>query len=361
MGQTVSMGTYKWNIANRVARAALNLPEPLVQRLAGDPVERDGRVLNRGVQLLLSAMERLVDEEGAEPQSPQQRRKDFARSAAVSMPTITNLHVSERLIHLPETESAPAAPIRLRVYRRHDLGPTPPAITFFHGGGWVIGNLDSHDRTCRVLATHSRCVVIAVDYRLAPEFPFPTPLDDSLGAYEWITRNPTELSINPNAVAVMGDSAGGNLSAVVSLKARELEMPTPVAQGLVYPATDFRLLTESVDTFAEGFLLTRESMDWFMDHYLPAGVDKTQPDLSPLLAEDLSGAPPAWVWTGGFDPLRDEGRNYAEALSKAGVKVNHRCYDDQVHGFFNMGITPGGIGIIEEICTQMGDLVHSQL
>ncbi len=343
--------SYKHPLLVRLARRRTGVPDRLVQKLAGDPIEVDGRVLNRGIQLLLSIAER-SGRNALEGSSAQERRDELKKVAKLGMPVATDLFVNERLLDGPES------PIRVRIYRPHGAEPNPPAIVFFHGGGWVVGDLDTHDGSARVLAAASGCVVVSVDYRLAPEHPFPAGLDDCLAAYQWVTANGAELAIDPEAVAVMGDSAGGNLAAVVAQVTRDLECPSPIAQGLIYPGTDFTSRTRSAELFADGFFLTEESMHWFRDQYLPDRATWSDPLVSPLLAKDLAGCAPAWVWTAGFDPLRDEGRAYAEKLEKAGVPTHYRCYDDQVHGFFGMGSLPGGIAIVEEVARQMGELVR---
>jgi acetyl esterase len=336
----------------RRARHSTGLPGWLVQRVAGDPVEIEGRVLNRDLQLLIALAER-TGTNALEGQSVRQRRRELKRASKLGMPVATNVHVHERVIEGPES------PIRLRVYRPHGLGGTAPAIVFFHGGGWVVGDLDTHDGSCRVLSVASGCVVVSVDYRLAPEHPFPAGLEDCLATYRWVATNGSELAVDQGAVAVMGDSAGGNLAAVVAQRAGDLDAPAPVAQGLVYPSTDMSMSTRSVELFGEGFFLTRDSMHWFRDQYEPDVQRRSEPSISPLMADDVSGVAPALVWTAGFDPLRDEGFAYAEKLAKAGVTTTYRCYDDLVHGFFGMGILPGMIEVIEEMSAQMGDLVRA--
>lgn len=343
---------FKFPAFVRRSRRSTGLPKGLVQRVAGDPIEIEGRVLNRDLQLLIALAER-TGSNALEGQSAQERRDDLKKVSKLGMPIATNVHVHERIIE------GPASPICLRVYRPHGVTGTAPAITFFHGGGWVVGDLDTHDGSCRVLAVASGCVVVSVDYRLAPEHPCPAAIDDCLAAYQWVANNGDELAIDGNAVGVMGDSAGGNLAAVIAQAARKIDAPKPVAQGLVYPATDFSMGTHSVELFAEGFFLTRESMHWFRDQYVPDRTERTDPSVSPLLADDVSGVAPALVWTAGFDPLRDEGFAYAEKLDKAGVATTYRCYDDLIHGFFGMGTLPGMIDIIEEMSAQMGDLVRS--
>lgn len=353
MGNTVPMHRpFRRSAPVAIARTLLAAPDQLIQRLAGPPVEVDGRVLNRSVQLMLRSVE-LSGQNAFEGQSVAERRANMRRAARLAMPTSNGVHVVDRVIAGPES------PLRARVYRPFGAEAEPPAIVFFHGGGWVVGDLDTHDGSCRVLARESGCAVVSVDYRLAPEHPFPAPVEDCLAAYRWVVANAGELSIDGRAVAVMGDSAGGNLSAVVAQASRDLDVAPPVAQGLVYPGTDFAMTTKSHELFADGFFLTKESMEWFRHQYLPAGQSIDDPLVSPLRTEDLSGVAPAWVWTAGFDPLRDEGRAYADALEKAGVTTHYRCYDDQVHGFFGMGILPGGCEIIGEMSAQMGELVRT--
>lgn len=342
---------YARGIAFRLASQLLAMPDPLLQRFAGHPIEVDGRTLNRSVQLLLVISERL-DRNALVDGSVEQRRKELSKTAALGMPRAKGMHVVARSIPGPDSD------LPVRIYRPFGLGATPPAIVFYHGGGWAVGDLDTHDGSCRALAASSGCVVISVDYRLAPEHPFPAAPDDCLAAYTWAVANAAELSIDPRAVAVAGDSAGGNLAAVVAQQARDIDVAPPVAQGLIYPGTDFRMKSRSIDLFADGFFLTKESMHWFRDLYLPEGTPLEDPKVSPLLAEDVSGVAPAWVWTAGFDPLRDEGRAYADHLDKAGVVTHYRCYDDQVHGFFGMGVLPGGLEIIEEMGAQLGGLIR---
>ncbi len=344
--------TYRRPIPFRIAQRALAPPDALVQRLAGDPIEVDGRYLNRSLQLLLALSER-SGRNALEGTSVEARRKEMDRIARLGMPVATGMHVSDRLIPGPESR------LRIRVYRPHHADPTPPAIVYYHGGGWVVGNIESHDGSARILAATSGCTVVSVEYRLAPEHPFPAPVDDCLAAYRWVVANAEDLGVDGRAVAVMGDSAGGNLAAVVALAARDLDGPPPVAQGLVYPSTDMAMATRSIDLFADGFFLTKENMTWFRQQYVKDLSRGEDPLISPLRAPDLGEVASAWVWTAGFDPLRDEGDDYAAALAKAGVTVNHRCYGDMAHGFFGMGVLPGGLDVIEEMGREMGDLVRS--
>jgi len=227
----------------------------------------------------------------------------------------------------------PAGPIPVRVYRpseRADL----PVLVYLHGGGWAICSLETHDVTCRQLANGADCVVVSVGYRLAPEHPFPAAPEDCYAALGWTARHAASLGADPQRLAIGGDSAGGNLSAVVSLMARDRSGPRLCHQLLVYPVTDHAFDTDSYRENAEGPLLTRETMKGFWGHYLAREEDGRHPYASPLRAEDVSGLPPAHVITAEYDPLRDEGEAYARRLAAAGVPVVQRRYDGMIHGFF---------------------------
>jgi acetyl esterase len=208
-----------------------------------------------------------------------------------------------------------------------------PALVFFHGGGWTIGDLDTHDVLCRQLAVGARCAVFSVDYRLGPESPFPAAVDDSLSATRFVIENAKALNVDAARVAVGGDSAGGNLAAVVSIALKD----KIAFQLLIYPATDQRGLHPSHQRNGRGYLLTTESMNYFRSSYLPRSEDWTDWRASPLLAPSLKGVAPAFVLTAGFDPLQDEGREYAERLKRDGVEVEYRDYADMIHGFIVMG------------------------
>jgi len=239
------------------------------------------------------------------------------------------------------TMQGPAGQIKLRVYTPVAGGAAAlPGIVFFHGGGFVIGDLDTHDALCRSLANEAGARVVAVDYRLAPEHKFPAAADDCFAATKWVEQNAASLGIDPNRIAVAGDSAGGNLAAVVSLMAKK-GGPRLVFQLLIYPTTQARASTESIKSFAEGYFLERKTMEWFYDQYLPAGQDLADWRLSPLAAPDVAGVPKAYVVTAGYDPLKDEGKAYADKLNRAGVAAVYTDYPGMVHGFFNMsGVVP---------------------
>jgi acetyl esterase len=234
------------------------------------------------------------------------------------------------------TIPVPGAALKFRRYRPLGIeGESLPTLIYYHGGGWVIGNIETHDSTCRRLANKSRCQVISVDYRLAPEHPFPTPTEDALAAFRHIRDNAALYEADPARLAVGGDSAGGNISAVVCQACKQTGEPMPAFQMLIYPATDARRQTASRRLFAEGYFLTHDLMEWFWKAYAP-DADLTDVRLSPVLAEDLSGLPPAFVLTAGYDPLRDEGRAYADRLIDAGVKTTYVNYPGTIHGFFSL-------------------------
>jgi acetyl esterase len=229
--------------------------------------------------------------------------------------------------------------IKLRLYRGAGTRPDRklPALVFFHGGGWVIGDLDTHDGICRHLANAAGCAVIAVDYRLAPEHRFPAAVEDCVGATEWVAANADALGLDPTRLAVGGDSAGGNLAAVVCLTARERAAPRLRFQLLVYPAVDMAMDHESHRRFTADLPLTHATAAWFRDLYLRGAGDRADWRASPLRAPHLRDLPAAFVMTVGFDPLCSEGDDYAERLRAAGVTVTHRHLPGQIHGFITMG------------------------
>lgn len=230
----------------------------------------------------------------------------------------------------------PAGPIAVRHYTPVNAAGSEPLLVFFHGGGFVVGDLETHDDLCRLLCRDARVHVLAIDYRLAPEHPAPAAIEDCYTAYRWALEHAGELGADASRVALGGDSAGGNLAAVVSQLARDDGLQLPALQLLLYPATNFAADTRSKTLFAEGYFLTKQDMDWFRDNYLwGSSLEVGDARISPLLAADLTGLPPAMVLTGGFDPLRDEGNQYAEALAAAGVPVDHRQFGPLVHAFAN--------------------------
>ena len=243
--------------------------------------------------------------------------------------------LSEIVVHSVEDSmiDGPAGPIPVRIYR--PSAASAPVHVHFHGGGWVIGDLDTHDRDCREICVGADCIVVAVDYRLAPEHIFPAAPEDCYAAFCWATANVDSLGALPGPVSVGGDSAGGNLAAAVALMARDRNGPAIAMQLLIYPVTDATMESTSYRDNADGYLLSRTMMSWFWDHYCPDLAMRADPLASPITAEDLSGLPPALVMTAEFDPLRDEGEAYAERLKAAGVEVEVRRFDGLVHGFFS--------------------------
>ncbi|MXR52930.1 alpha/beta hydrolase fold domain-containing protein [Halovenus sp. WSH3] len=229
--------------------------------------------------------------------------------------------------------------IPIRVYIPEGQGPYP-TLVYFHGGGWVIGDLDTHDETCRVLSSEADCMVVSVDYRLAPEHKFPTPLEDCYAAFEWVSENAETMQVDTENLFVGGDSAGGNLAAAVALRARDTGGPSIARQVLIYPVTDHSYDTPSYDENGEGGMISEDDMRWFWNHYLRDEIDGKHPYASPLQAQSLDDLPPATVATCGLDPLRDEGAAYAERLRDAGVSVEHHNYEDCIHGIAQMVVEP---------------------
>lgn len=261
--------------------------------------------------------------------SVEDARQAMAATAALSANPEPVAKVENRTI------SGPAGEIPVRIYTPEGEGPLP-VLVFFHGGGWVLCGLDTHDGTARRLCNHAHCIVISVDYRLAPEHPFPAPLDDCYAATCWAAENAPALGGDPTRLAVGGDSAGGNLAAAVALMTRDRGGPVLAHQLMVYPVIDARCETQSFEDNKEGYFLSAQSMRWFWGHYLGDTGDGANPYASPIRAEDLSDLPPATVLTAEYDPLRDEGEAYAERLKAAGVECDLVRYDGVVHGFFGM-------------------------
>ena len=247
------------------------------------------------------------------------------------------------------TMPGPAGEIPIRIYTPAGKAPFPILI-YFHGGGWVVGDLDTHDPVCRALANRASCLVISVDYRLAPEHKHPAAIEDAYAAAAWVAQNAARFQGDPNQLAVGGDSAGGHLATVVALMARDQGAPALAYQLLIYPVTDLSSLeTASYRDYAQGYLLPRASMKWFRDHYLRRESQAQEPYASPLLAQDLSGLPPALVITAEFDVLRDEGEAYARGLAQAGVPVKCTRYLGMMHGFVaQAGVLDQGKDALDE-------------
>ena len=305
------------------------LPAPVKRRLAGPPIVLDGQQLDLNAQLLArieGGIKRITGEDRGTPAQARKMMLVGARSVAgkpVEVAATINISVS-----------GATGPLDARVYRPLARAESGGVIVYFHGGGWVLGDIESHDNSCRALANATGMQVVSVDYRLAPEHRFPAAVDDAEAAFYDVVERAGEFGATPERVIVAGDSAGGHLSAMVALRARDAGGQAPAAQILIYPVADLVETYESERIFASGFVLTKADMDWFLDHFLVSGDQRAA--ASPLRAADLAGLPPALVITAGFDPLRDEGEAYARALTEAGNTVVLSRYDSQVHGFFNM-------------------------
>jgi acetyl esterase len=250
----------------------------------------------------------------------------------------------------------PDGQLPVRLYRPQDGGQAMPTLVYFFGGGWTLGSIDTSDGICRSLANLVPCQVITVGYRLAPEHPFPAAVQDCYAATRWIAAHHKEFGIDPERLAVAGDSAGGNLATVTTLLARERGEPGLAAQALIYPNTKYQADTESMRDNDDPALFNRRSVAWYWRHYLTSADDGANPLVSPLLAEDLTGLPPALVITAEYDPLRDEGEQYAARLRAAGVPVQATRYGGMVHGFFAMsGILDGGRRALDEVASYLRD------
>ena len=314
-----------------VLRRSLALPERAQRALAGRPVVRDGQTLAVDTQLALR-LQKLARLAGAETLPIPEGRLAVLRHASLTgghqpIGAVRHLSVGD------PTDGRGRLPGRLYVPTE---ATTPgPLMVFFHGGGFMYGDLDSHDASCRFLAERSGVRVLAVDYRLAPEARFPAAYDDAVAAYRWAVDNADSLGADPHRLAVGGDSAGGCLAAGVAIAAAEQGLPLAF-QLLVYPATDAVRDTESAAMFAEGFYLTKAFMDLANESYLDIDTDLKDPRLSPQYADLPRALAPAYVVTAGFDPLRDEGEAYARKLADAGTEVELRRFPDQIHGFFNI-------------------------
>ncbi len=329
-----------------ILRLACGLPPGLQRLLAGRPPRIDGQTLAPDIHMLLRLAKIAGEESIIAGQSPAEARTRLAHDTAITAgPWRPAAHVED--LEIP----GPAGGLPARLYRAkagaaeidHIGGGSisdaassvGPLLVYFHGGGWVVGDLNTHDGVCRFLASFAGVRVLSVGYRLAPENPFPAGVEDALAAFHWAVEHAAELGAAVDRIGIGGDSAGGNLAASICLLARDGGGPLPAMQLLLYPVTDASG-GPSRHTFAHGFELTKDDMDWFEHHYLAGGGNGADPRISVQRAADLSGLPPAYIATAGFDPLRDEAETYAELLRKAGVPVALRRHAGLIHGFAHL-------------------------
>jgi acetyl esterase len=322
-------------VQGAVASGVGRLPASVLRLLSGGtPVRIDGQELDAEVQFAL-AMLKIAGHRNLDTMTPDEARADIRRNARIFAGTPLPMARIEAL-----TLPGPVDAIPAQLYVPRADGRTRPLVVFYHGGGWVVGGLDTHDGVCRFLAREADVLVLAVDYRLAPEHRFPAAVDDACAAFAWAVREAGALCSDPSRIAVAGDSAGGNLAAVVSQLAVASGGPRPAAQLLVYPATDLSTKRRSFQLFSSGFFLTEADVDWYKRQYIDEAAWRDV-RASPLLREDLRGHPPAIVATAGFDVLRDEGEAYAARLREAGVQVELHRVTGQIHGFANAtGVSP---------------------
>lgn len=318
----------------RAARLLSGLPAGAQTKLSGKPpVLIDGQTLEPDIQLTLS----LIERQGAQPLyelSPPEAREAYRRQVAVS----NGLPAPVGSVRDLEVDGAEGK-LPARLYSPDEAGGPHPLIVFFHGGGFVVGDLDTHDAPCRILCRHAGAHVLSVDYRLAPEHPFPAALEDGCSALRWANNNAAELGADPGRVAVAGDSAGGNMATITAWQANQDGDKAPVLQVLIYPATAYGN-TRSRELFKDGFLLDRRLLKWFTDQYA-SNADPKDPRLSIRHAGSFGGVAPAFIVTAGFDPLRDEGEDYGEALREEDVPVTVRRFSGLIHGFCNIiGTSP---------------------
>jgi acetyl esterase/lipase len=315
-----------------------------LQFLAGHRITRGDRTMDPKAQIV-GEFVKSIRVPGYFPPLPELRQQLRTMVYLMDEPAPSLARVED--ITIP----GPAGAIPGRVYDAAGVSvPARAVVAYFHGGGWVQGDLETHHGLCARLALRSGTIVVAIEYRLAPEHKFPAAVEDSFVAYRWLRSHAAEVGGDPGRVAVAGDSAGGNLSAVVSqLSARE-GVPVPTCQVLIYPALDFALDTPSHRELTDGHIIPRDRIVWYMEQYLPAGANLNDPHASPLREPDLHGQPPALIVTAGFDPLRDEGAAYAERLRAAGVDVVYHEYRGQIHAFLSLTKTiPQGMDCTWEI------------
>jgi acetyl esterase len=325
------------NMALRVGVKVVPWIPPWLKRLlvGGRTVTIDGNTLDPTLQLMLAG-QRITRAGGLSADDNPEAARALMRSSHSVMGN--DIAVPTRDFTIPGPDGA--LPVR---HYRPEVEGSAPLLVFFHGGGFVVGDIESHDGLCRMICRDAAIHVLSVDYRLAPEHKAPAAVEDCVAAYRWALGHAAELGADPSRIGIGGDSAGGNLAAFVALRSRDEDIPQPVVQVLLYPVLDLSEETRSRKLFSDGFFLSKQDRDWFTDLYL-GGTEFAAGNarVSPLHADDLSGLAPALVFTAGFDPLRDEGNAYAAALRSAGVAVDHRQFDALTHGFASIAPFGGG-------------------
>ncbi|GLW95477.1 alpha/beta hydrolase [Actinokineospora globicatena] len=330
-------------IQTAAVRALFALPRPVRRLIAGRPIRVDGQELDLDAQLLLT-LNRLANGDGLAHRDPDRSRVEMRRSSRL----IAGETIEPVAVRTLDLDGIPA-----RLYTPEGVGERAPLLVFYHGGGWVLGDLDTHDNPCRFIARGAAIKVLSVDYRLAPEHPFPAAVDDALSAYLWASKNADSLGVDPTRIAVGGDSAGGNLAAVTAHQAVRTGAPTPAFQLLFYPGTDATVRRRSRDLFATDYFLTDHDIDWFLNHYASKREHRADPRFSILRAQDLTNLPPTYIATAGFDPLRDEGEAYATALRAANVPTIHTRHPNLIHGYINFLTAPTFRAALQEAVTTL--------
>jgi acetyl esterase len=334
-------------IEHRILKWACGLSPQTSRAIFGKPPRVDGQTLSTETHAILTLARWTGNDGFFAGRSVQEARAHARYESSVADPRPPLPMAEVRAVAIP----GPASPLPARLYVPHPpLNEDPePLLLYYHGGGWVIGDLETHDSVCRLLAAAAGVRVLSVDYRLAPEHPFPAPIEDAFASFEWVAANAAELGADPRRIGVGGDSAGANMATVVSHMARDGGGATPAMQLLIYPVTDAADDTRSRRLFSEGFVLTRADMDKFEAAYLPPGSDPTDQRVSVLRCPDLRGLPTAYVATAGFDPLRDEGEAYALNMRECGVRVALRRHPGLIHTFANQtGVSASARGAMLE-------------
>ena len=339
------------SLQSTIIHLLMKLPPSILVRISGGrPVQLGGRTLDPHFQFLASGASKQPPMSSLEPQVA--RAASAAGLAMFSAPLPEGVASEDTAIDLKGRK------LPIRIYRPTGQDPNIPVMVFYHFGGGVIGDLDTCDAFCGMLAHTCKGPVVSVDYRLAPEHKWPAGLNDAIAGYEWALEKAESLGAPPGQAAIGGDSMGGNFAAIVAQEMKREHKPQPVLQLLIYPATDVVSDTPSMHVYGEAYPLSRDTMEWFMRQYMPEGVDPEDTRLSPLQSTQLEGLAPAIVVTAGFDPLVDQGKAYSDRLTDAGVDTVYRCYDSLAHGFTAfVGVSPAA----KKACQEIAGMVRTAL